>query len=52
MFSHYAKTQTHKSMFANNVLLGSGGRVGVWFREQRKMKGITKHLMVNKDITG
>jgi len=35
------------SMFVNNALLGGGVRV----REQRKIKGTTKPLMANLDIT-
>ena len=38
----------HMSMFA---LLGGGVRVRVWIREQRKIKGTTKPLMANLDIT-
>ena len=39
------------SMFANNTLLGGGVRVRVWIREGRNIKGTTKTLMVNLDIT-
>ena len=35
----------HMSMFANNALLGSGVRVRVWIREQRKIKRWSKTLL-------
>ena len=39
-------------MFANNALLGGGVRVRVWIREnQKKIRGTTKPLMANLDIT-
>ena len=41
--------------FVNNALLGGGVRVRFWIREQRKikrrLKGTTKPLMANLDIT-
>ena len=33
------------SMFANNALLGGGGRGRVWIREQRKIKRRSKALL-------
>ena len=44
----YARINAHMSMFANNALLGGGVRVRVWIR---KIKGNTKPLMANLDIT-
>ena len=41
----------YMSMFANNVLLGAVVRVKVWIREQRMIKGTTRPLMANLDIT-
>ena len=38
-------------MLANNALLGGGVRVRIWIREQRKIKGTTKPLLANLDIT-
>jgi len=32
-------------MFVNNALLGGGVRVGVWIREQRKIKRRSKALL-------
>ena len=42
-------SRTILSRFADNVLLGGGGRVRV--RIQRKFKGTTKPLVANLDIT-
>ena len=39
------------SMFANNPLLGGGVRVRVWIKDQKQIKGTTKPLMANMDIT-
>ena len=41
------------SMIANNPLLGDGVRVRVrvWIKDQKKIKGTTKPLMANLDIT-
>ena len=36
-------------LFANNPMLGGGVRV--WIKDQKKIKGTTKPLMANLDIT-